>query len=136
MKKNRRLLVIGIALGVAATLSVAGYLNRSFDQATGVFSSLKYYDETGDIGGMEIHILYGRGTYWVVHQRALGEVGMPTLVEANISDDHSIKFIVMDFQDKPITYTGKITKNSLTLLEKSDRGEDVHILPRIKRWWF
>jgi hypothetical protein len=71
-------------------------------RVTGMFSSMHFTEESGDVGGMEVFITYARngvdGHYWVRFQMAEGVPDEPALVRA-IVIRNDIEFTVPDLGD-------------------------------------
>lgn len=73
---------IVIALVFAANASAAAL--EEVARITGTFSSLAYNDESGDLGGMEISIVYGGGNHYAVVQCSEGSPGIPFVAEIQV----------------------------------------------------
>jgi hypothetical protein len=93
---------------------------------------MKYYPDTGDIGGMEIFVTYCsggiNGSYYVLFQKAEGAPSTPQLVEANIWAD-SISFTIPQYG----LFKGKISQKELR--GKFDSFKEIEILKRKKSYW-
>jgi hypothetical protein len=81
---------------------------------TGAYSSMAYGEDSGDLSGIEILILFNYGTYYAVIQYAQGESFPPTLVELKIDKSNydklkiaEIEFIMPDSEFQIGEYTGK-----------------------------
>jgi len=108
----------------------SGFSEQPKVQLTGIFSSFEYGDESGDLGGYEIFVIYSNG-HWVLYQEAFGEPSTPSLVKAKI-DGLNIEFTVADLQGHKKTFKGKISKTHL--IGKFDNGDQLK-LPRKKSYW-
>jgi len=85
-------------------------------RVTGTYSSLAYNDESGDLGGTEITILYGAGTHYALVQCAEGEPGIPVLVKAQVAG-LKVSFTLPKGSGSgcpEATYTGTVTAGGIT----------------------
>jgi hypothetical protein len=134
MKKAIIFFLLGIGAGINMTVCTQKAIKSVATRPTGVFSTLKYNEETGDIGGREINIFIGRDGPMVLYQEAAGEPMTPHLVQAEITDDHHISFRIPE-ENRSILYTGRITPKALYLKSQGDEPQDVCVLPRKKGYW-
>ncbi len=78
-------LVLSMPLAVPAVQKKKAVAKSARVQITGIFSSLKYGAESGDVGGMEIFImLVGTSEYRATVQIAEGVPGEPSLVPVTV----------------------------------------------------
>jgi len=54
-------------------------------RVTGFFSNMEYIKEAGDVVGLEVWIVYARGSYWATVQVAEGEPDPPEVVPVQVS---------------------------------------------------
>jgi hypothetical protein len=109
-------------------------------QLTGVFSSLKYNQEGGDLLGIEAFIFYGGGEYWLLFQDSDGSPNKPQLVKANVSED-SLEFTILDswvladgkIESRNRNFKGVISKTHI-LGKFNDSNETIR-LSRKKSYW-
>jgi len=126
---------------IFSTLTIALFGSMNFTAATepkpqikitGTFSDMGFVEESGDVVGTEITILFGGNTYWVLYHEAEGQPAEPKLVKAKVNGT-SIEFTVQGLSGKPRIFKGKITKSNLTgsLLGLNESMK----LPRKKSYW-
>lgn len=105
-------------------------------QLTGIFSSLKYGAESGDVGGMEIFImLVGTSEYRATVQIAEGVPGEPSLVPVTVTGN-TIEFSFPEGSDlaKGLgTFRGTITAAGLN--GKFQLSEEKVFLKRKASYW-
>jgi hypothetical protein len=77
------------------------------NKVTGVYSSMSYNKEAGDIIGVEVFVVYSRDGYRVIYQSSEGEPIAPIVVPAKIQGD-SISFSVPPDVDSRGSFVGKI----------------------------
>jgi len=79
---------------------------------TGVYSNMSYSEESGDIGGMEVFIVYSMqsrpGKYYAMVQIAQGVPEVPSLTEVLVNGD-DVTFKIGEYG----TFKGKITQKEL-----------------------
>jgi len=134
MKTKIILFLLGLGTGINLTLCTQWYLEPVATWRTGVFSTLEYLEEPGDLTGTEIYIFHG-GCDWVLFQQAMGESGTPHLVRAEITDDKRISFDVPHYDGQPTRYTGRITPKALYLNVHGGEQKEEYVLPRKKGYW-
>ena len=105
-------------------------------KVTGIFSSLSYNEEGGDLLGEEIFIVYGgQGNYFASVQCAQGGVRAPFIAKATITGS-KITFEVPDSESHlcvPGTFKGVITKQGL---KGEFTGNQYKVnLPRGNSYW-
>jgi hypothetical protein len=84
MNVNRLLkLLVAFLLLLAFLPTVAMPINK----ITGVYSDMRFAQDSGDILGIEIFVMFSRSGYWVVFQDAEGSPSEPIVVKAKISND-------------------------------------------------
>jgi hypothetical protein len=122
---------------VAATLLFAGSLGADGAQrarSTGLFSSLAYHDDSGDLLGMEIYLLVGaKADYSAVVQCAGGEPSDPVVVKASINGTRVVFTLPAGLPECGTEFTGVISPKGLRGRfsgESSDRW-----VPRKKGYW-
>ena len=110
-------------------------------RVTGVFSSLEYNREGGDLLGIEVFIFYGGGgEYWLLFQESNGEPDTPQLVKASVSRE-VIQFTISEstvsgdgkVDSGSRTFKGRITKTQI-IGKFTDSNETIK-LPRKKSYW-
>lgn len=92
---------------IVASLLLAGS-HASLDAAsapprvTGIFSDLAYVEDSGDVLGIEVILLYSRKGYYAVFQFSEGEPSVPVVAEVTVSGNQ------IEFTLPPgLAYTGK-----------------------------
>ena len=91
----------------------------------GIYSSLEYHEESGDLLGAEIYVIPAGTGYWVVFQESQGEPAAPILVSAEIAEDA----ITFDLPDKGSGYAGRFTGKFLEDGRLEGRFEESGIAP-------
>ena len=71
----------------------------------GIYSSLEYHEESGDLVGVEIYVIPAGAGYWVVFQESQGEPAAPVLAPAEVGGD----VITFDLPDTGSGYAGRFT---------------------------
>lgn len=110
---------------------VAFAANAQSVQVTGFFSNMEYFDETGDVVGMEVFILYSSGGYWVLFQDAQGAPAAPVLVKAAITGD-ALEFTLPASAGLG-SFKGQVTASAL--VGKFSGMQKAIRLPRAKSYW-
>jgi hypothetical protein len=102
---------------------------------TGIFSSFEFHDETSDINGLEVFIVYSRDGYFASIQGAEGVPGKPVVIPVQISGN-TLSFTIPE-SDGYIGYwgefTGMIKKDGLYLKVKGISQQ--LFLPRRVSYW-
>lgn len=106
------------------TLSLAAEHRQ--EHVTGFFSDMHFLQESGDVAGMEVWIVYGPGRYYAVVQIADGAPEIPLVVPAEVNG-LSVRFHLQD----NMTFSGKVTSRGLVGVLGSERI----VLPRRKSYW-
>ena len=94
----------------------------------GLYSNMTYVEEAGDVVGMEVFIVFGRGFYATV-QEAEGEPDPPVLVPV-IVRGQSVRFTLPDKR----TFVGTVTSKGLKGHFIGNKGSD-QFLRRGKSYW-
>jgi hypothetical protein len=106
---------------------------------TGIYSDLYFNQESGDLLGNEIFIVYASGGYVAFVQESLGEPRMPSVVPVLVDGD-TVSFAVPDPSGGKDEYKGRISAAGFdgTLRHQQARGElaeqTIH-LRRKKSYW-
>jgi len=86
-----------------------------------MFSDMHYIEGAGDVVGMELWIVYARGSYWATVQLAGGEPDPPVAVPAVVSGQH-VTFVITQrlidscgnrAPDRILNFDGTATKTAL-----------------------
>lgn len=101
-------------------------------KVTGVFSSLHFNNESGDLLGEELIILYSKDGYNVIFQTSEGEPTAPVITKAEIEKD-IIKFILPPPLDMNGKFSGEISKEKI--IGRFERNKQVLILKRKNSYW-
>jgi hypothetical protein len=96
---------------------------------SGIFTSLKYHEEAGDLLGYEILIVPTGNEWSAVVQVAQGELGVPFVVPVTVKGQ-TISFPIPD-EFGGGSFNGKISSKSL----KGTFGNDTVNLRRGKSYW-
>ena len=97
----------------------------------GIYSSLDFNDEAGDLNGIEVFIFFA-GEHMVLYQESVGEPITPSLVKAKVNGD-SIQFTVPSIGGGKRTFKGTITKTHL--VGKFVGSNETIKLPRKNSYW-
>ncbi len=105
---------------------------------TGIYSNLRSYQETGDVGGIEIFVLYSVHGYYALVQFAEGGPDDPTLVKANVNGS-SIEFD-LPVGDRLVKCRGTFTATGLKChfekpLSDPVSGKESFFLKRTNSYW-
>lgn len=73
-------------------LSVQAELQKAPIRFGGLYSNLAYSEDSGDLGGHEIFIIYTESSYWVVSQCSEGAPLKPNLVPAKRTGNNTLEF--------------------------------------------
>jgi hypothetical protein len=101
-------------------------------KVTGIYSDLAYYQESGDLLGDEIMVLFSEQGYFVVLQYAEGVPSKPVLVPAVISGQR-ITFMLPPPMDDWGAFVGEIEGDHL--VGKFQRSEQALDLRRKNSYW-
>jgi hypothetical protein len=105
---------------------------------TGFFTNMQYIGDAGDVLGMEVWIVYARGSYWATVQLAEGEPEPPVVVLLQVSGQR-ISFALPapmtgsenDGHGNPIRFDGEVNRAEL----KGKFGRDEVRLKRGTSYW-
>jgi len=103
-------------------------------QVTGIFSDLRYSNESGDVIGLEIFIVYA-GDYYATVQVAEGIPESPFVVKLQVKDSN-IEFTLPEKAGSLSgvgKFTGKITAASL--IGKFEHETEKRVLKRKNSYW-
>lgn len=97
---------------------------------TGVYSNLAYHEDSGDLMGIEVHVLYSYSGYFAVVQCGGGD---PAIVSAEVEAETIAFSLDEDGKDNCSLkkYEGHILEEGLNL--KS--GSENLLLPRQESYW-
>jgi len=82
---------------------------------TGTFSSLAYSDESGDLGGTEITIVFGGSAHYAIVQCSEGSPGIPLVVKVQVQGQNVSFTIPKDSSSgcPEATYAGTVSAAGL-----------------------
>ncbi len=128
-----RVLIVMVVFAVCAPAFADGAHER---RVTGIYSSLTYNEEGGDLLGMELLIVPREGddkaNYTVVVQIAEGGPPFTAIAPLKVSGDKFEFTLPRDGYDPGAHFTGRFDRNGLVL--KEDSGTVGH-LKRGKSYW-
>ena len=102
---------------------------------TGTFSSLRYNSESGDLGGVEIRIVYTKLGYQAAIQFSEGAPTELIVVKPSFSGT-SISFEIPETHNYAGSFSGTIDKKSLKGTFRFKTGGEWKVnLPRKKSYW-
>jgi hypothetical protein len=99
---------------------------------TGIFSDLRYSEESGDICGQELFIMLGLKKYFVVYQISEGAPSNPVLIEANINENK------IEFKIPKTKYNSERIFKGIIMTDKligNFEGGDTIKLTRQNSYW-
>ncbi|TBL82678.1 hypothetical protein EYY95_20900 [Hafnia alvei] len=99
---------------------------------TGIYSSLSFNTESGDVVGEEIMVVFSNKGYIATYQSSDGEPTIPVVTKVNIVND-TITFTLPPPFDIQGEFIGVISKNTLT--GKFKKSNQVLILERKNSYW-
>ena len=103
---------------------------------TGIYSDMHYYEDAGDLAGMEVIIVLGPsapgGAFWVLFQDSGGEPSTPILVQATVTGQ-KIEFTLPADASSLGTFRGKVTEAALVGRFSGMQGKIR--LPRGRSYW-
>lgn len=109
------------------------------NRITGVFTNMRYHDETGDVAGLEIFVVYTIYGYYAIVQQAEGGPEVPVVVKAVMADD-SISFVLPREGNSRDRFKGRFISNTIVGCFESGAfahhtGSSQLILTRRKSYW-
>jgi len=125
-----------IAIAALLTLPVAQSLYGADSAPTGLFSTLRLSERSGDITGAEVHIVPNPKGFSAIVQASEGAPGLPEVLEVRLSGT-TVIFSVPENSASgfvPGQYRGTVTKKGLQL--RGPRGSyENYFLPRKPSFW-
>ncbi len=105
-------------------------------RVTGVFTTMRHFPDSGDVGGIEIFIVAASSAeilrYFAFVQLAEGVPLPPVLVEATVIREE-VRFVVPDTVAGAGTFVGRVTEKGLVGTFSGTLG---HVeLPRGRSYW-
>jgi hypothetical protein len=103
---------------------------------TGVFSTFRWSERSGDLVGVEIHIVPNPVGYSAIVQGSEGAPGFPEVVSVTVKAT-SIEFVIPQESGSglpPGKYNGTITKEGLRLDGPAGHYKNV-LIPRAASFW-
>lgn len=112
----------------------SGFAWCDTNKVTGMFSDMHYINESGDVIGTEIFIVYGSSGYYAIMQCAEGSPSKPVLVKATIKNNEVKLESATEESNCPMgVFSGKVNSNYLR--GKFEGTEYSVILKRKKSYW-
>lgn len=114
--------VLGYPLLGLVLLAMSGSNAQQPPRVTGFFTDMHYIQETGDVLGDEVWIVYARGKFWATVQIAEGSPEPPVVVPVEVSGS-TVKFAITQKQVGPdgkpvpdlvIPFEGTVTQFGLS----------------------
>ncbi len=118
-----------VVLGLSVTS--VGFAEQPKVHVSGIYSTLKFNDDAGDLNGIEVFIFVA-GEHMVLYQESIGEPVAPSLVKAQVNGD-SIQFTVPGIGGGKRTFKGTITKTHL--VGRFVGSDELIKLPRKSSYW-
>ncbi len=137
--KFRKIIFIVLFAG-AFHYGFAQKVNYFDDLLTGVYSTLRYQKEVGDLVGVEVSLLNSQQGLYVIFQSAEGgAASVPVVVKASLVGNR-IEFSLPDDAPYPGRFVGTISKSKI--IGRFDAGYlsptqpgDVFVIPKGKSYW-
>ncbi len=101
-------------------------------KVTGMFSDMEYSQESGDVIGIEVFLVYSNRGYFAVYQASEGEPSVPVVISAKV-DGSSVSFQVPPEIDSRGSFNGTIGNSELTG-RFSGNGQVVHLKRKSSYW--
>ena len=128
---NTRILTVALVTFLAGQTSFAGD-----GDVTGLFSTFRLSEKSGDISGAEIHIVPNPQGYSAIVQASEGAPGLPEVVEVVVNGT-TLVFTIPESSATgfpPGIYNGTVTKEGLRL--RGSRGTyENYFMPRKRSFW-
>jgi len=128
---NARILTVALVTFLAGQTSFAGD-----GDVTGLFSTFRLSEKSGDISGAEIHIVPNPDGYSAIVQASEGAPGLPEVVGVVVKGT-TLVFTIPESSATgfpPGTYNGTVTKEGLRLHGPRGLYGD-YFLPRKRSFW-
>lgn len=111
---------------------------KSGAKTTGIYSDMYYNEESGDVVGVEMFVVYARGGYYVVFQESEGVPDPPVVVAALVQSD-TITFVLPADKGRQDRFRGVISPWGITGTFNSGRvnyeGSHTFKLKRKESYW-
>ncbi|MGO4702725.1 hypothetical protein [Dyella sp. 2RAB6] len=101
-------------------------------KVTGIYSDMRYSQESGDVIGQEVFIVFSRAGYFAVLQSSEGEPSPPVVVPVKVAGS-SVTFTVPVEMDLRGTFKGSISGDHLVGIF-SGSGQAVDLERRSSYW--
>jgi len=131
MKKYLLFLAICLVMQTFPSKSMSGTI-----QKTGIFSNMRYHEESGDLLGIEIFIFVADEGYYALFQESEGGPGKPYLVPIVISNEtFNLTLPVSSLNISTLVYNCKIEAHRLVLKYQIGKEKREIILKRKASYW-
>jgi hypothetical protein len=127
-----------IAFLLCATVFTASFTSESEAQepsrpkVTGIYSDMRYSQESGDVIGQEVFIIFSKSGYFAILQLSEGEPSPPLVVPAKVAGS-SVTFTVPTEMDARGTFKGNVSGNHL-VGSFSGSGQKIDLERRNSYW--
>lgn len=111
-------------------LSVASTVGKA--KVTGIYSDLAFHEESGDVLGEELIIVFSRDGYFVVFQSSEGEPTVPVVTPAQINGQKIVFMLPAPMAERG-EFIGKISRNGLVGKFQSS-GQVLHLKRKNSYW--
>ena len=131
-----RYLLISLFVGLILIPSPRSVVDGSNGEVTGLFSTFRLSEKSGDIVGAEIHIVPNPMGYSAIVQASEGAPCFPEVVNLSVQGN-TIEFTISPNSASgfpPGRYVGHITREHL-LLDGPTEGFTKYKMPRKKSYW-
>lgn len=120
---------VTVALIVHVGAATAGELKQ---RITGIYSDLTYHEESGDVLGDEVFVVFSNQGYFVVFQGSEGAPYRPVVVPAQV-DGASISFVLPPQVDPRGAFSGQLVNDELVGTFKNN-GQSIRLKKRASYW--
>ena len=127
---------LGIAIAAVTSLLLGQQLFAGESGVTGLFSTLRMSEASGDLVGVEIHIVPNPVGYSAIVQGSEGAPGFPEVVTVTVQA-RTIDFVIRDGSGSglpPGKYSGTIVREGLRLNGPTEHYKN-YLIPRATSYW-
>jgi hypothetical protein len=133
MKKMLRVVLACIVCPLLISPAVASQRKTAKLQITGMYSSMRYVQEAGDVVGMEVFIVAGGDGYYATIQLAEGVPDPPVVVKLEVKGS-GIEFTLPDNSGANLgKFTGRVSATGIR--GKFQHAVKAEFLNRKKSYW-
>lgn len=128
----RRGLVVFVWIAVLGFACSACAQTKPATKLTGIYSDMSYNDDSGDVLGDEVFIVFSNRGYYAVFQGSEGEPYVPVVVPVKV-EGNTISFTLPASVDPRGQFHGKIAGGELTGTF-SGNAQTIHLKRKASYW--